>query len=215
MKKFDMRIGWGVLLIAGGILFLLQNMGFLGDGLALLWGLLFGVPGVAFVYMFVTQRSNWWAAIPGVTLLSIGALIVLEQVATPVADIFGGGLIMGGIGLAFWLVYISNRGMWWAVIPAGVMTSLTCLVVLEGLLPHADLDGVLLIGFGLTFALLSILPTPKGRMWWAVIPAVVLVVIGFGVTPALKGVFAYIWPAALILTGLYFLYRTFQVRGKA
>ena len=81
MKRFDARtvntVG-AILLIGVGILLLLQNFGILGGVVALIWSLIFAAGGLIFVYMFLTNRTPWWALIPGFTLLGLAALIALE-----------------------------------------------------------------------------------------------------------------------------------------
>jgi hypothetical protein len=59
----------------------------------------------------------------------------------------------------------------------------------------------------ITFGVVALIPTPSGRMRWAWIPAGVLFILGvifFGIAVAS---FKYIWPAAIIVAGLYILYR--------
>ena len=72
------RLFWGILLILGGVVFLLQNLGYfeLGD---LFWALLFGLGGLFFLSVFFPNRANWWALIPGLTLLSIAVLLVTTR----------------------------------------------------------------------------------------------------------------------------------------
>ena len=79
MKRFDMRILWGGLLIAAGGLFLLQEFGLIPSAWGVIWGLAFGVAGCVFLYAFLTDRTQWWTLIPGFALLSLGALILVED----------------------------------------------------------------------------------------------------------------------------------------
>jgi len=212
MKRFETRVAWGILLIAGGVLFLLQNLGILGGGIALLWALLFGAAGVIFLYVFLTDRANWWAVIPGFVLLSLAVLIVLNQLAPGVGGTWGGALFLGGVGLGFWVIYFVNREHWWAVIPGGVLLTLALVAGLSSMLEGTEVGGVFFLGLGLTFGLLSFLPTPQGRMKWALIPAAVLLVMGLLITAAFASALNYLWPVALILIGLYLIFRTFGFR---
>jgi len=78
--------------------------------------------------------------------------------------------------------------------------------VLDEVYPDKDTGGLFLIGLGLTFAILAILP--RLRMTWLIYSAV-LIIIGF---VALAGEFSgisYLWPLLLILVGLYVLVREF------
>lgn len=211
MRQFQMRIVGGILLIAAGVLFLLQNLGIFAVG-DYLWPFLFGAGGLVFLYVFLTDRANWWAIIPGFTLLGLAAMMALNQFVPQVGETWGAALFLGGIGLAFWVVYFTNREHWWAVIPGGVLFTIALVAGLSSILEGIETGGVFFLGLGLTFALLSFLPTPEGRMKWALIPAGVLLVMGLLITAAATAIINYLWPAALILGGLYLLFRAFGFR---
>ena len=214
MKRFESPILWGILLIAGGILFLLQNLGILVIG-SLFWLFLFGAAGLVFMSMFLTDyRANWWAAIPGFFLLGLAATIGLSQLAPQINAAWGGALFMGAIGLAFWAVYFANREHWWAIIPGTVMLTLALIVGFSSILENAGIDtgGVFMLGLGVTFGLISFLPSPQGRMKWALIPAAALLIIGLLITAAAAELVRFVGPAALILAGLYLIFRVFRPR---
>ena len=67
---------------------------------------------------------------------------------------------------------------------------------------------------GLTFALVGLLPTPRGprSVRWAFIPALVLLIMGGVIFAAAEQLINYLWPVALILAGLYLVWRTFRPR---
>ena len=211
MRRFEVRVIGAILLIAAGVLFLLQNFGMLGGGIDLLWALLFGASGVVLAYVFLIDRANWWALIPGFILISLGALITLNQLAPQVGETWGGSLVLVAIGLAFWVIYLTNREHWWAVIPGGVMVTVALVAALDSVLEGVELGGVFMLGLGLTFGLLSLLRTPDGRMKWALVPAAVFVVIGLFITAATEQILGILWPVALILVGLYVIVRAFGI----
>jgi hypothetical protein len=209
MKRFDARAIGGILLIVVGILLLLQNLGILEAVVALIWAVIFAAGGAVFLYMFLTNRHNWWAIIPGFALLGLAALIAFDQLWPQVGDILGGTIFLGGIGLAFWVIYFLNREHWWAIIPGGVMFTLALIAGLSAVFEGVELGGLFFLGLGLTFGLLYLLPTPLGRMKWALIPAAVLVVMGVLITATTAGGLAYLGGAILILAGLSLLFRLF------
>lgn len=213
MRRFDVRAIGGILLIVVGILLLLQNLGVLAAVIAMVWALIFGAGGVVFLYMFLTKRVNWWAIIPGCALLGIAALIALDQFWPQVGNILGGVIFLGGIGLAFLVIYLLDRKKWWAIIPGGVMFTLAAVAGLESVFEGVEVGGVFFLGLGLTFAALYFVPTPRGRMRWALIPAAVLVVMGVLVTATATGGLAYLGGGVLILIGLYLLFRLFVMKG--
>jgi hypothetical protein len=212
MKRFDVRMVGGILAIIVGILLLLQNFGILGVVVALIWALIFAAAGLVFLYVFVTDRVNWWAVIPGLALLGIAALIALDEFWPQVGDAVGGTLFLGALGLAFWIIYFINREHWWAVIPGGVLFTLALVTVASYVLGGDWAGGVFFLGLGATFGLIYFIPTPHGRMKWALIPAAVLVVMGVLITAVATGGLAFLGGAILILIGLYFLFRMFRAR---
>jgi hypothetical protein len=208
MNWLTSRVFWGVLLIFGGIIFLLDNLGIITIG-GSIWGLILGVAALGFLSVYLSNRENWWALIPGMTLLSISALIILESILPGDTGGLGGVIVLGGIGLAFLLIYLTNREFWWAIIPAGVMFTLASVVLLGDVFSGIEVGGIFFLGLGLTFALVAILPTQQGQMKWAFIPAGVLIFMGLLITAALSPLINYIWPVALILAGLVLIFRSY------
>jgi hypothetical protein len=212
MRRFDVRIWVGLLLILGGVLFLVDNLTTLPIG-EYVWATLFVLAGLAFLAVYITNRAQWWALIPGLTLLGVGGTIFLGALF-PNSGAWVGASLLGAIALAFWLIYLTNLAYWWAIIPAGTLTTLAVVAVLDSFLGGMDLGGLFFIGLGLTFALVAVAPTrsvalPGQRMTWAFIPGGILVVMGLLIMAASASIINYIWPVVLIVLGLYFLLRTF------
>jgi hypothetical protein len=212
MKRLGLRVLWGVLLIAAGILFLLDSLGIIAFG-DVLWPVLIGLASVVFLVIFATApQSNWWAAIPGFVLLGLAGTIALDELAPQVGETWSGSFFLGGIALAFWVIYLINSEHWWAVIQGGVLLTLAVVAGLSEVLEGVDVGGIFFFGLGLTFLLLALLPTPEGRLTWSFIPAIVLLLMGALITAAAAELINYVWPVALVLGGLYLLYRAFGSR---
>ena len=206
-KWLRSRLLWGCLLIVGGLALLLQELGvpFIGG---VFWIIILAFAGVLFIIEFINQRANWWALIPGCTLLGLAATALVGTLLPAVLAFLGGALFLGSISLAFWLVYGFNREAWWAIIPGGVLATLA-VVSLSGLSGFGiDTGGLFFLGLGLTFALVAVLPNPVGSMKWAWIPAAVLLIMGILISAATSSLINYVWPVALILGGGFLLYRT-------
>ncbi len=206
MKKFDIRIIGGILLVAAGILLLLQELDIIPIG-DLIWPILFGAGGLVFLYVFLTNRAQWWALIPGCTLLGLAGLMAWEKLAPQSAGPWGATFFLGGIGLSFLLIYLNDREFWWAIIPAGTLFTVALVAGLSSVLEGVAVGGVLFLGLALTFAALYLVRTPEGRMKWALIPAAILLVIGLGVLAFSESLLKYLWPLALIVAGAYILIR--------
>lgn len=210
-KWLQSRVLWGTLLILGGIVILLQNFGYIGLG-DLFWALLMGIAGVFFLSVFIQNREHWWALIPGFTLLSIAVLIASSRLAPRFANVWGGSIVLAGIGASFLVIFLLDRRNWWAIIPAGVMLTLTVIAGVSQFLPGMETGGILFLGIGLTFGVLALLPSPEGRMRWAWIPAAILLVMGLMLMAAAGEFLGYLWPLALILGGGFLILRTLTHR---
>lgn len=213
MRRVDSRVVLGALLVLAGLLLLLQNLNLLPAGFDLFWAFLFGVSGLAFLALFSDNRDRWWALIPGFTLLSLGILIVVQATAPGAARIWGGPLFLGGIGLSFWAIYLVRREYWWAIIPGGVLFTLAAVAAVSELVGGREAGTIFFLGLSLTFGLVYLLPTPRGRMSWALIPAGVLLLFAIFLATNFVLVSQIVWPILLILIGFYLLFRSFRSRS--
>ncbi|UCD97422.1 MAG: hypothetical protein JSV42_10620 [Chloroflexota bacterium] len=205
MKWPVLRILWGLLLISAGILFFLNSIGTITIG-EFMWAILLAIGGLAFLSVFIADRNHWWALFPAFGLLIGGTIILLENISPDLPGDFGGVIAMGGIGLAFLLIFVSNIANWWALIPAGVLISSGIALFLSNYSPGLESGGIFLVGLGLTFGVIGFVPTDQGRMRWAFIPAVVLLAVGALLLVASVDLFAYLWPLALIGGGGLIIY---------
>jgi len=202
MKRFDPRIAVGVLLLAGGGLLLLQNIGYLKNAGDLFWGVLLLLAGLTFL-SFVLGGA-WWGVFPGMTLLGPGVIVLFGD---QLGD-FAGAVFLGAIALSFWLVYLINRSNWWAIIPAGVITTLAVVTVLPEQASSFATGGVFFLGLAATFALLAL----AANLRWAYYPAAVLGLLGVLTTASLMAYANYIWAILLILVGGFLIFRFFASR---
>ena len=172
---------FGLILILSGSLLLLQRLGIIGgQGEDAVFTVIYGLSFIYFASIFQADRSRWWAALVAFVLLG-GALGNLFDVFLPGQfDPYAGSLVLFLIGLGFLTVYLSNRLLWWAIIPSGVLFSLSALTVLEELPIRLGFEpaGILFTGMGLTFLFLYFLRVDGPRLLWAIYPAITLFVFG-------------------------------------
>lgn len=190
----------GIFFLAIGLASLFSNLGYFSMD-QLVWPAFLAGGGLIFLYFFAISRSNWWAAIPGCVLLSIGLTAALPWIAPGFEGRLGGPIVLAGISLGFWLVYLRIPTNWWAIIPAGVMLTLASITLINaenGL----ETAGVFFIGLGLTFALVALLPGGALRMAWPWIPAGVLLLMGFLFISSASRLASLVLPTAMILGGL-------------
>ncbi|MCX6036080.1 MAG: hypothetical protein NTV38_14095 [Chloroflexi bacterium] len=193
MKRFDYRILIGAALILGGILMLLDKTGVLKGATNFFWAGLLAIGAGIFLFWFFSDRSKWWAAIPGFTLAGMAAsTLLLDRIG------WGGLAFLGGIGVGFWAVYLRQPAQWWAIIPGGVLLTLGFTSALTEVFNIGETGGVFFIGLGLTFLLVALL----AKMKWAFIPAAVLLLLGFFLGTPFVGVLEYAWISILLIAGI-------------
>jgi len=208
MKPFNWRALIGIVLVVIGGLSFLQGFDVIhlqGDIWTLSFAVLFAAIGAAFLYVLVSSRLNWWAAIPGFTLLGLAALMVLTMVPG-FRGVYGGAIFMASISLGFLVVYLMDRRNWWAVIPCGSVLSVALMIALTTLGSMLAV-GVMFFGLGLTFVVLTLLPVTGIRMTWAWIPALALFLMGIFFLFLQGATAALVAPVALILVGAFLLVR--------
>ncbi len=201
MKRFDYRILFGAALILGGILMLLDRAGILTGATNLFWAGVLAVGAAIFLFWFFSDRTKWWAAIPGFTLAGMAASsLLLDRIG------WGGLAFLGGIGLGFWAIYFTGRERWWAIIPGGVLLTLGVTSVMSEAYGVVDSGGVFFVGLGITFVLVALL----AKMKWAFIPAAVLLILGFFLGTPFVGVLEYIWIGILLVVGAILVVSAFR-----
>jgi hypothetical protein len=175
-SKSRLFLGLGLLIL--GIVFLLQNIGVLRDAAAVIWPVLFGLGGLVFLGVFLSNREHWWAIIPGSALLGIALLMALTALFPARGPIFGGAIFMGTLAAGFLAIFAFHPDNWWAVIPGGVLLTIAVVSVAGQVLSGAQTGAIMMLGMAATFAALALIETPQGRMRWPLIPAGVLLAIG-------------------------------------
>ncbi|NLE44070.1 MAG: hypothetical protein GX620_05065 [Chloroflexi bacterium] len=207
MRRNQLSALLGVLLILVGALFLLEAFGIIVVS-NLIWPVLFGLGGLVFLYVFAQNHDNWWALIPGFTLLGLTGVILWSELAPAPLQGWAGSFFLGGIAASFWAIYLHRREHWWAIIPAGVLTTLALVVGLASVLQRViDTGSVLFLGFAITFGLLSLVRTPEGRLTWALIPAAVFLTLAVIIGAAMTTIWSIVWPVALIVAGIILILR--------
>jgi hypothetical protein len=192
MKRVNFRLLLGILFIVGSILGFLELQGILANASSYFWAIVFGIAAIAFLYVFFTNRTNWWAIIPGFTFAGLSAASFL-----PEALGWDGLAFLGGVGLGFWAVYISERERWWAILPGGTLVTLGFVSLLSESDHLVTASGVFFMGLGLTFLMVGML----ARKSWAFIPSLALFLIGLLVDIQSTNTIQYLWIVVLLISG--------------
>lgn len=206
---------WGVLLIAGGALWLADAAGSISVG-PFMVAILFAVAGIGFAVDFVRSPGSWWAAIPAGALIGLGALIAFVS-GTTAADEWGASILLGGTGLGFAAVSLRYRTRWWALVPAGALIAIAIIVASVPVAKRGeDIAVVVLAIMAVALTGMALVPIRGRRMLWALIPAAgLLVVAGFLALNAVDVLEPYNWvsAAALLAVGLLIVGRSLSRRG--
>lgn len=213
MKTISWRAIVGVLLILFGGIALVNALGLVkleGDLAGWIFAGIFVLSGAIFLYVLAqSPKTNWWAAIPGCTLAGLGIMIALVNIPGFIEEI-GVGIFLASIGLAFLIILLVQRTFWWAIIPAGVMFSVALLVGLS-FIESFDSPWLMFFGFAATFAAIALYTRqPEEKFHWAWIPALVFVILGGLMGLEKFELLKFLLPAALVLGGGYFIWRSLK-----
>jgi hypothetical protein len=100
--------------------------------------------GAGFLLVYLLDRTNWWALIPGSIFISLGVIRYLEVVSP---DTSTNGILFLGMGLAFLLLFVlpSSQGrMNWPLIPSVILFAIGATASL-----NQDLNILSFVGPGL------------------------------------------------------------------
>jgi hypothetical protein len=205
------RARWWAL-IPAWVMFVLGTIALLSDHVDgnLIGALFLYAVALPFLVVYLMDRARRWALIPAAALAVVGTIPLLASFAS--GD-WMGAAVMLLFSAPFFFVYFRWPEHWWALIPAGVFVSIGLVVVLGMLVPQDQpfykglLNGVLLLGFGLTFGVLWLLRGTRPTAW-AIYPAVGLFIAALlaGISGGISALF---WAGALLVAGIVLVVYSF------
>jgi hypothetical protein len=207
-RRFLISLTGGILLLVVGVLLLLSNLGIVTLELESVIGPLLAGGGLIFLLVFITNTDAWWALIPGFTLIGVGINAFVSPWLGENEGSVTSAIFLGSVGLPFLLIYISNHRHWWALLPGGVLLS----IAVTQLIPDSPalIGGIFFLGLAITFGLLYLLPTPSGKLKWALYPAGILLLIGIFITLGATNLLAFVGPLVLLAFGVYVIVRALR-----
>jgi hypothetical protein len=164
---------WGSLLILFGVMALLEQ---LIDLSPWIWVGVLAVSGLVVLAIYLTDRAAWELLLTAYVLLAISGLIAfaeLDILPEPFIAIY----VLTAIALPFLVVFLRNRGNWWALIPCYVLIAIGIMI---GLVEWDVLQGAFVATYVLVAIALPFLVVffHNRDNWWALIPCYVLLAIG-------------------------------------
>jgi hypothetical protein len=201
-------------LIPGGVMLFLALTTLLVDSAGGEWvGALFlFMIAISFLLVYLGNRTRLWALIVAYATGVLG-LAPLMSIGGRDAAYFG-PIFLFAVALPFFIVYFRSAQNWWAIIPAGVLTTVSFIAALAiaGLIRNANQGGyanaLLMGGLAVTFAVVWL----RHAKPWAKIVSIVLALVA--VASVFFASYSQIfWPVAIILVGIYLFYTALRPRA--
>lgn len=181
----------GLLLVVAGAVLFFGNLGIFHLGNIFVAVILAGA-GFMFSREYYKNRKQVWALLVGFGFFATTVAILNPAMA--------GTFLLATLALGFLLVYKNNSNHWWAIIPAGVLTSLATVAAIEERFTIFSENSAMFFFFGLaaTFAYLYFKISKK----WAIYPTISLFAIAI-LASSLSG--SWLLPIIFIGAGMYIL----------
>lgn len=195
----------GALLLVFGAVMLLRGRGPGGIVVEFMW--LAALTALAMVvWRVVLPRYGLKTALVAHAVIAVVAVTSLGHLAGPA--------LLGFIALGFWLVYRRpGRARDWALVPFGVMATLSVVAAVDVLIPAWDSGVVFLLGMTATFTAVYLLPKERGGARWALWPALAWAFITLTANDPGGGLARWMLPLALIGAGVVLLGWARRKRG--
>lgn len=202
-------------LIPGGLMVFLALTTLLADvgGGEWVGALFLFMIAISFLMVYLNNQTRLWALMVAYVMAVLGIAPLMSIGGRDAA--FYGPIFLFAVALPFFVIYFrSTQSNWWAIIPAGALTTISIIAALAiaGFIRNANEGGyanaLLMGGLAVTFAVLWL----RHAKSWAKIVAIVLTLV------AVASVFfatysQMFWPVAIILVGVYLFYTA--LRPKA
>jgi len=195
-------------LIPGGVMLFLAMTTLLVDNVGGEWvgSLFLFLIALSFFVVYLNNHTRTWALLVAYIMFVLSIAPAMAYGGGDTAAYFG-SVFLFAIALPFFILYFRSAENWWAIIPAGVMTTLSVIagLAIAGLIRNENQGGYanafLMGGLAVTFAVVWL----RHAKDWAKVVTIVLAAL------AVASVFfasytEIFWPIAIILAGGYLLF---------
>ena len=201
-------------LIPGGMMLFLALTTLLVDSIGGEWigSMFLFLIALSFLTVYLNDRTRTWALLVAYIL---GVLSIAPAMASGDGDTaaYFGPVFLFSVALPFFIVYFRSAENWWAIIPAGVMTTLAIIAgaAIAGWSRNETEGGYanafLMAGLAATFAVVWLRHAkPWAKSATIILSAVAVASIFFA---SYTEIF---WPVAIILVGAYLLFTSLRPR---
>jgi hypothetical protein len=200
---------WGALLILFGVLALVQTF---IDISVWTWVAILAVTGLVVFIVYLTDRASKVLLIPVYVVWIVAIFVTLLELEL-LQDAFVATFVLTAVAVPFIIAFLQDRSRWGFLIPAYVLLAVGLMVPLleSGVLTDILIPAYVMIAIAIPFFAVYLW---NRQHWWALIPAGILLIIGFAFLFAEAAV-ELIVPAVLILVGIGILLRQFLRREPA
>lgn len=197
----------GVMLFLALTLLLVENVG--GEWVGALFLFLIGL---SFLVVYLNNHQRTWALLVAYIMFVLSLAPAMASGGGKTSAYYG-SIFLLAVALPFFVVYFRSASNWWAIIPAGVMTTLALIAafaiagwIREGNNGYAN--AFVMFGIALTFAVVWL----RHSKDWAKIVAIFLALLAVAFV-FLASYMEILWPVVIILAGGYLLFTA--MRPKA
>jgi len=203
-------------LIPGGIMLFLAMTTLLVDNVGGEWvgSLFLFLIALSFFVVYLNNHSRTWALLVAYIMFVLSIAPAMASGGGDTAAYFG-SVFLFAIALPFFVIYFRSPENWWAIIPAGVMTTLSVIATLgiAGWIKDAQTGGysnaLLMGGLAATFAVVWL----RNAKAWAKVVTIILGVLAI-VSVFFVSYYDMFWPVAIILAGGYLLYTAMRPKAE-
>jgi len=200
-KNWWALIPGAVMLFLGMTTLMVDNIG--GEWIGSLFLFLIAL---SFFVVYMNNRARQWALLVAYILFVLSIAPAMASGRGDTAAYYG-SVFLFAVALPFFVVYFRMEENWWAIIPAGVLTTLAIIAgaAIAGWIKDGNDNGFanafLMGGLAATFAVVWL----RHAKDWAKIVTIILAVLAVG-SIFFASYTEIFWPVALVLAGAYLLF---------
>jgi len=208
MKVDRSNLFWGILLVGGGILALVQQMGYIEQFSDTIWMWVFAILSLVAFSSYIVSGWKQWGWLFPVGIFG-GLTVTIAMAANHVNNASVGSPLFFGLLLPFVVAYLTDRTRnWWALIPGALMLFLAMTTLLVDTIGGEWIGSMFLFLIALGF--FAIYMNNQTRIW-ALIVAYVMFVLSIAPAMASGGqLAAYYGPVFLFAVALPFFVLYFR-----